>query len=154
MDVRPSLIANAQPAELVQPCKRPLNYPPMDAQPTAMLCEALGKDRYDSKRAQCLTMRFRVISTVSLNLLRPATWASSLATNWGNSLNQGHQLGHIVTVGPGQDSCQRNSFSVCNHVMLASRFTPICRIGPCFFPRLQPLEWMRYPRWLVTNQSG
>ena len=154
MDVCPSLIANAQPAKLVQPCQGTLHYPPMDAQPTSMLCEALGKDWLNPKQAQQPPMRLRTISAVSLNLVWPTTWASSLATNWGNSLNQGHQLGHIVTVCPGQDSCQRNSFSVCNHVMLTSWFTPVCRIGPCFFPRLQPLEWMRYPQWLVTNQSG
>lgn len=154
MDVRPTLISNAQPAELVQPRQRPLDHPPMGAQPTSMLCEASSKDRPNPKQAQTPPMRLRIISAVSLDSVWSASRASPLTTNWGNSLNQRQQLGHIVTVGPGQDSCQRDSFSIRNHVMFTPWFTPVCRIGPCFFPRLQPLGWMRYPQWLVTNQSG
>ena len=134
MDVGPSLVANAQPAKLVQPCQRSLNHPSMDAQPASMLCGALGKDWPNPKQTQRPPMRLRIISAVSLNLVWPTTWASSLATNWGNSLNQRQQLGHIVTIGPGQDSCQRNSFSVRNHVMLTPRFAPVRWVRPCFPP--------------------
>lgn len=52
MDVGPSLVANAQPAKLVQPCQRSLNHPSMDAQPASMLCGALGKDWPNPKQTQ------------------------------------------------------------------------------------------------------
>ncbi len=44
MDLGPALIADAQPAELVQPGQRPLHYPPIDAQPTAVGGQTLCQD--------------------------------------------------------------------------------------------------------------
>ena len=153
MNVWAPFIANAQSAKLVQPCQGTLYYPPMDAQPAAMLCEALGKDRYDSKRAQHLSMRFRVVSTVSLNLLRPAPRTTSFSSNCGYGSYQWQQLSYIMTIGLSQDSCHWYSFGIRNHVMFTSWFAPVRRIGSCFFPRLQPLEWTHYPQWPVTNRS-
>ena len=69
MNVGPPLIANAQPPELVQPCQGSLYHPPMDAEATPVLGKALGQDWLDPQRSQRPPVRFRVISSVSLNLV-------------------------------------------------------------------------------------
>ena len=96
MNIRPSLIANPQSAELAQPRQRPLNHPPIENQPAPMLCGAFGQDRPNPEQSQRLTMRFRVIDTVSQNSIRLAPRTSSLATNHWNGRDQGQQLGHNV----------------------------------------------------------
>ena len=70
MNVGPPLVADAQPAELMQPSQGSLNHPTIDPEAAAVLGEALGQDRLDSQRAQCFSVRFRMISSVSLNLVR------------------------------------------------------------------------------------
>ena len=42
MDVRSALVAHSQAAELTEPGQRPLNDPPVHAQPAAMLCTPSG----------------------------------------------------------------------------------------------------------------
>ena len=76
MNVGSPLIADAQPAELMQPSQGPLNHPTVDSQAAAVLGEAPGQDRLDPQRAQCLSVGFRVISSVSLNPVRSPTRAA------------------------------------------------------------------------------
>ena len=103
MNVGPPLVADAQPAELMQPSQGSLNHPTIDSEAAAVLGEALGQDRLDPQRVQCLSVRFRVISSVSLNLVRSPTRAASPAPNWWNGLHQGQQLGHVMTISSRQD---------------------------------------------------
>ena len=103
MNVGSPLIANAQPAELVQPSQGSLHHPPMDAEATPALGKALGQDRLDPQRSQRPPVRLRVISSVFLNLVWSPAWTSSLTPNGRNSLHQGQQLGHIMTISSRQD---------------------------------------------------
>ena len=119
MNVGSPLIANAQPAELVQPCQGSLHHPPMDAEATPVLGKALGQDRLDPEGPQRAPVRFRVISSVSLNLGWSPAWASSLAPNGRNGLHQGQQLGHIMTISSRQDGSQRDSLGVGDQVVFA-----------------------------------
>jgi len=153
MDVRPALIADAQPTELVQPGQGPLHHPPMDAEATAVGGQTLRQDWLNPQRAQDSPMGFRAIGSVSLNLDWSPAWASSLAPNGRNGLHQGQQLGHVMAVSSGQNDGQGNSPGVRNHVVLASRFAPVRGIGSRFFPHHQPLGRTHYPPQPVTNQS-
>ena len=98
MNVGAPLVANAQPSELVQPCQGSLHHPPMDAQATPVLGKALSQNRLDTQRSQRAPVRFRVISSVSLNLVWSPAWTSSLTPNGRNGLHQRQQLGHIMTI--------------------------------------------------------
>ncbi len=114
MNVGSPLVANSQPSELVQPCQGSLHHPPMDAEATPVLGEALGQDRLDPQRPQRPPVRFRVIGSVSLNLVWSPAWTSSLTPNGRNGLHQGQQLGHIMTISSRQDGGQRDPWSVGN----------------------------------------
>ena len=134
MSVGSPFIANPQPSELVQPCQGSLHYPPMDAQATPVLGKAFGQDRLDPQRSQRLPVGFRVISSVSLNLVWSPAWTSYLAPNGRNGFHQGQQLSYIMTVSARQDGGQRDPLGVGNQVVLAPRLAPVSGIGPSFPP--------------------
>ncbi len=154
MDVGSPLIADAQPAELMHPSQGSLNHPTIDSEAAAVLGEALGQDRLDPQRAQCLSVRLRVISSVSLNLVRSPARPPSPAPNWWNGLHQGQQLGHVMTISSRQDGGQGDSLGVGNQVVFAPQLAPVSRIGPSFSPRRPPLGWGRYPPLLETSRCG
>ncbi len=95
MNVGSPLIANAQPAELVQPCQGSFYHPAIDAQATPVPGKALCQNRLDPQRSQRPPVRFRVISSVSLNLVwsprgrprwpRMGGMASTKGSNWVTS---------------------------------------------------------------------
>jgi hypothetical protein len=86
MNVGPPLVADPQPAELVQPAQGSLHYPPIDTQPPPMPGEPLGQDRPNPQQPQCSAMRAGIIGTLSLDLVWPAMWTPSFATHWRNGL--------------------------------------------------------------------
>src|SRR5918992_2111570 len=154
MNVRSPLIANPQPAELMQPGQGPLHYPAIDAQAAPVPGKTLGQDRPNLERAQGPALGFRVIGPVSLNLVGSTARAPSPSPNGRNSLHQGQQLDDIVTVSSRENGGQRNPLSIGNHVVFAPQLAPVGRIGPGFFPHRPPLGWRRYPPRPGTSQSG
>ena len=154
MDFRPPLIADTQPAELVEPGYRTLHYPPVDAQSAAMACKTLCQDGLNSQGAQHPTMRPRVIGSVTLNPVWSAARPAPLATHRRNSCHQRQQLGHVMAVSFGQNGGQWEPIGVSNQVVLTARLAPVRGIGSCFSPHRQPLGRTRYPPGLETNQSG
>ena len=154
MYVVPSLIANTQPTQLVQPGNRTLHWPPVDAQPAAMAGETLCQYGLNSQRTQFPPMGFRVIGSVTLDSVWSMARPTNFAPNPRNGGHQGQQLGHIMTVCFSQKCGQGESIGVSNQVVLTARFAPVRGIGSRFPPRPQRLEWTRYPPGLGTNQSG
>ena len=154
MNVGSPLIADTQPAKLMQPCQGSLDYPTVDSQAAAVLGEALGQDWLYPQRAQRISMLFRVISSVSLNTVRSSTRPSSPATDWWNALHQGQQLSHVVAISPGQDGGQGDSLGIGNQVVFAPRLAPVSGIRPGFSPHLPLLGWKRYPPLLETSRYG
>ena len=154
MYVVPSLIANTQPTQLVQPGYRTLHWPPVDAQPATMAGQTLCQDGLNSQRTQFPPMGFRVIGSVTLDSVWSMARPTDFAPNPRNGGHQGQQLGHIMTVCFSQKGGQGESIGVSNQVVLAPRFAPVRGIGSRFSPHRQRLEWTRYPPGLGTNQSG
>jgi hypothetical protein len=64
MNVRPLLVANAQPSELIQPSECPFHYPPPSTQPGAVVGVALCKKRDDAPVTKTLPDRFGIVTTV------------------------------------------------------------------------------------------
>lgn len=55
---------------------------------------------------------FRAVSTVTLHDGWALDGAAQAALHWHNRIDQWHQLRNIVTVGPGEDGCQRQAVGV------------------------------------------
>jgi hypothetical protein len=78
-------------------------------------------------------VRFRVIGSISLNMVWPTTWRAPLPFDARDLVNQGKQLGDIMTVRSGQATGQRNAVGIGEHMVLASQFAPIRGIWAGFF---------------------
>ena len=107
MDVRSALVAHPQAAELTEPGQRPLNDPPVHAQPATMLCTPPGDHRRDVARTQGLPACLRVIGTVRIQPLGSAARMTAFASDRRHSVHQGQPLRHIMPVRLGHNRDQR-----------------------------------------------
>ena len=96
MDVSAALVAHPQPAELVQPSQGPLHHPAVHSQSTAVFGAPSGQDWRDVARPQFLAMPPRVIGSVGVQPLGPATGSAPLTAHRRHGVHQGQQLRHIV----------------------------------------------------------
>lgn len=72
-----------------------------------------------------LAVWFRIIGSVSLNLLRPASRRSAFASDPRNLVEQREQLGDVMTIGLREDHRQRNSVGLTQQMVLAPEFASI-----------------------------
>ena len=79
MNVRPLIVANAQPPELIQPCERPFHHPSPSTQPAAVFGVALCKKRDDASVTQTLPDRFGIVTTVAEQAVRTMARSSPLS---------------------------------------------------------------------------
>jgi hypothetical protein len=79
MNVRPLLVANAQPPELIQPSERPFHDPPPSTQPAAVVGVALRKKRDDASVTQTMADRFGIVTTVAEQAVRTMARSSQLS---------------------------------------------------------------------------
>lgn len=79
MYVRPPLVPNAQPPELIQPGEGPLHYPPPSAQSAAVFGVALREPRHDATGTQTPPDRLCVITSVAGHALRPVARTTPLS---------------------------------------------------------------------------
>ena len=154
MDVSTTLVAYPQPAELVQPPQGSLHHPAVRAQPAAVLGAPSGQGWRDVAPPQSLAMPSRVIGSVGVQPLGPATGAAPLTAHRRHGLHQRQQLGYVVAVGPGQDGRQGRSVGVSEHMMLAPGLAPVRGVGAGFFPRHPRPAPTRCPRKPGTSPGG
>jgi hypothetical protein len=76
MNVRPLLVANAQPPELIQPSECPFHNPSPSTESTAVLGVALRKKRDDASVTKTLPNRFGVVTTVAEQAVRTTARSS------------------------------------------------------------------------------
>ena len=138
MDVRSPFVAHPQSAELPEPGQRPLNDPPVHAQPATMLCTPSGDHRRDVARTQRLPARLQVIGTVRIQPLGSATRTTALAPNCGHSVHPWQPLRHIMPVRPGHNRGQRQPVGIGDPMMLTPGLAAVCGIGAGFFFRPPP----------------
>lgn len=134
MNFTTTFIANSQPAKLVQPRQRSFNNPTVSAQAAAVFGPASGQHCFYANLVQNLSVRSRIICTVTLNTVRTLQRSSAFACNWRNSFNQGQKLRDIVTISSGEFYSQRRAASICNHVMFRPQFPSIRCIRARFRP--------------------
>src|SRR5438128_1735908 len=116
-----------------------------------MLGSAMREVRSNSSLAHLGSMRLRVVGSVAVDRVRPPSRAAWLTCDRRDCVDQGNELGDVVTVRSRERDRERNAPSVRDEMVLASRTAPIDRAGPAFFP---PRPWPareRSRRLLATN---
>src|SRR5689334_11653200 len=135
MHIQPSLIANGQPTEPVEPGKGALYYPPVPAQPLAAFHSSASYPRNDASAPQRFPAYSEVTPFVCMQLYRPPAAASpaELLFDWLDGVNHFNKHLAIMDIGRRADYRKRNSLPVDHNMALRARFSFIRRIRPgCF----------------------
>ncbi len=134
MNVGAFLIAHTEAPALMQPTMCPFDHPAETPQTAAVRCVATGQMRLDTSLSQLLTMRLRIIRTVSVDGVWTMTRPTRFAVNGRYRVDQWDYLGHIVAVRARDGRRQWNASRFCDDVMLGAGLPPICRIRPGLRP--------------------
>src|SRR5215471_940651 len=97
VDVVADLPAHAQPAEPVQQRDGLLHHPAVGAQPRTVFGAAAGDHRGDAFLADPLAVFVVVIAAVGVEAVWALAWAAAPAPHRRDRLDQGHELGDVVT---------------------------------------------------------
>jgi len=142
MDISATFITDPQAAELMQPGEGPFDDPAKDAQTAPVGRAPLRQDRDDAEASQSVPMRGRIVGAVPLDPLRTLAWATDLAANRWDRLDQREELRHVVTVGLGDAGRQGDAVAIGDHVMFA--------------PQLPSIRWRRarfFPAWCARTEE-
>ena len=131
--------SHSQPTILVEPGNRSFHHPAVNAQTAAVLRSSLSENRLDSQRSKDPAVRLRIISPVSLKLLRTSSGTTDLSRYPSYGLNQRNQLRHVVAVGAGDRDGQRDTLGIREEVVFGAHFPSIRRIRT----RLRPPKTAR-----------
>lgn len=134
MNIQASLVANGQPPEVVEPCKRTLHHPTMPAELFAALDTASSNTRSDAPLSECCPVSLRVISLVGVQLMgSSARSAPSLHTSLDGRDGINHHLQRLGVMNVGTSTSHRegNSCSADHNMALRAWFALIRRIRPC-----------------------
>lgn len=140
MDVVTAVVSRAEASKLMRLSQRSLHGPAPYAQPAAVVCVSFRQHRVDAAATKFAPMRLGIVATIALKDLWALTRSPWLAADGGNRIDQRQQLCHVVRVRAGQDRCQRDSLGIRNHVMLATAFSTIGRVGAGFLPPVSALS--------------
>lgn len=134
MNIITSFITNSQSAKLMQPGKCAFHHPAKYTQAAAVFRSAFCQNRTYAKFVQFVSMWLTVVSSISLNIIRFLTRTTYLACNWRNRSDQWQQLSYIMTIGPGDFHCERDSIGISDNVMFRPQFPSIRCIRTRFRP--------------------
>jgi hypothetical protein len=101
-----------------------------------MRCEARASK--SSRNPIGESLHASIVVAVGLHALRFAQRPSAPSGNRRQAIQQGHEVGRVVTIRARENRIQRRTADIDEEVMLAVRLAPISRVGPCFFPHAQP----------------
>ena len=134
MNTGPTLVADIETTEPMQPRQRPFDDPAGAAQPAAVGRAAFGELALNAPARERVAMRLRIVRAVALNQSRRADWASRAPAQRRNGVDQREQLGDVVAVGAGQRRDERNPVRVGENVMFGAGLAAIGRVRSSFFP--------------------
>lgn len=134
MDVVPTVVANAEAAESVQPCDGPLDDPAKPAESTAVAMIATRDEGEDPVAAQLLAMSRGVVGAIGEDRGRSATAMAAMVFERRNARDQRQELGDVVGIGTGDDGRERYAAAVGHQMMLGARARAIGGIRARFFP--------------------
>lgn len=120
MEVGASLVADAEPFELVQPGEGALDDPAHLAQPGSVGGSTPGDHRLDAALPQQAAVLVEVIAPVGVQAPWLATWTSPQAPDRWDRVQQRKELGDVVAVATGEGDCERRAVTVDDHMMLGA----------------------------------
>ena len=125
MDIRGFVISHPESTVLMQPRQRAFHWPAIFSQTASMRCPPFCQDRLNPPLTKGQTVGLRIIRPIPLEFVRPLSWTPDFSGNRRNRIDQGQQLGHIMPVGSGDGSNQRDSIGIGNHVVFGALFPAI-----------------------------
>jgi hypothetical protein len=129
VNISPTLIADSQSSELVEPTDRSLYHPAERAQATAMFGVPVGKHRLNPSVSELVSVGLRVVGTICKDRLGTGGWMANLPGDRRDVIHQGDQLRHVMPMASRQPHSQRNPVGVSDQVMLRTAFPSIYRAG-------------------------
>lgn len=79
-----------------------------------------GDKGRDAQVLQAALVAGTMVGTVGIQSVGLFLGSAGLAANGGQAIHQGHQLGDIVNIGPGEDQAQRDALAISEQVMLGA----------------------------------
>ena len=134
MDIGPTLVADAESAELMEPTQRPFDHPACFAQTAAMGLADLGQHIFDAKALKEEAVGLTAIGAVALNRIGTPPRAPHLSPHPVDGSQHGNELGAVVDVGSSQGEGERDALGIGEKVMLAARFAAVGRVRPRLGP--------------------
>ena len=129
MNVLTSFKPNSQSAELVQPADGSFDDPAFRTKAAAMFAIAFRNERFGADLSQCVTVWFRVICSISVQLVKAIARRTGLTRDRWHIVDQRQQLRNVMPVGAGETRSDRQSSSVGQQVMLRARLSAVYRAG-------------------------
>ncbi len=134
MNIVTPFVANTKSSKLMQPRQSAFYHPAVASQSAAMLCSAFADQRDNRTRPQLATIRFGIISAITLNDLRSSSGPTSLASDRRNRFHQRQQLGHVVPIRLRDTDRKGNPLSFHDEVVFRAVFPAIRGVRPRFCP--------------------
>lgn len=132
MDEGEALESDAQSAKVVQPSNAAFDDPARLAQSAAVGFSATGNLSMDTEGVERPAMFVMIVAAIALDDDRLAQQSPLLTSDRRNGLDQRQQLGDVVTVGTGQDDCERDALRFGDEVVLGAGTSAVGGIGSCF----------------------
>lgn len=107
MDVGAAVEADEQASELVQPGEAALDYPAVATQAAAVFGAAAGDDWFDAELPDQAAVLVVVIATIADHHVGPLARPSDSPAYGRNGIQQGDQLGNVVSVTASQRDRER-----------------------------------------------
>ena len=120
MEIGTSLVADAEPLELVQPGEGALDDPTHLAQSGTVGDAASGDQRLDAPLPQQAAVLVEVVAPIRIQTPWLAARASPSSPNRRDCVEQGQELGDVVPVAAGERDGERGSMPVDDQVALGA----------------------------------
>jgi hypothetical protein len=134
MEIRASLVADAESFELVQPGEGVLDHPTDLAQAGAMGDAASGDHGFDAALPQQAAVLVEVVAPVGVKPPGLAAGASGQTPDRWDRVQQWQELGDIVSVAAGERDGERGSVTVDDQVVLGAGAGPVDGRGADVIP--------------------
>jgi len=134
MNAGSTLIADRQSPKAVQPRQGALDDPAGATQVAAVRAPALRELRRHAALGELVTVRLGIVAAVPLDQAGLAYRPARTSAQHGHGVDQGQQLGDVVSVRRGQRRDERNPVRVGENMMLRPGLAAIGRVRSRFFP--------------------
>lgn len=129
MDIGPLLVADAQPAESMQPGDGALDDPAVSAQPVLGFDAPAGNPGADTPSAQISPAKGEVVALVGVQFGWSAARPSAPARDRRCCIQKRDEMLGIVVIGSRKSDGQRQAAPINQQMMLAAPLGPVGRIG-------------------------